>query len=124
MPWPSRPSKGLPDGVREPVAPGYCRLAVESILNDVIRRKLYDMASLTKTSMEQINVVTTLNTRSASALFGDSSRGADALSRLGAFGKNAGTLTRRPTRVSTRDTQEIFLHSCAMRRHLERVESA
>jgi hypothetical protein len=82
-------SKEFPDGVRERVVPGYCRLALEAVLNDMIRRKLYAHGVAHDEVEEQIAAVTTLNTRSALALFGDASRGGDVLTRLGAFGNSA-----------------------------------
>lgn len=79
----------LPEEVRKRVVPGYCRLALEAVLNEVIRRKGLANGTSHHDIEAQVQSVTTLTTRAALALFGDSSKGAEVLPRLGAYGKNA-----------------------------------
>lgn len=79
----------LPDDVRRRVVPGYCRLAIEAVLNDVVRRKLLGQGTAHDEVEDRLVAVTTLNKRAALALFGDEERGGDVLSRLGAYGKSA-----------------------------------
>lgn len=76
----------LPEDARRRVVPGYCRLAIEAVLNDVIRRKLLLTGVSHASVEEQLAAVTTLNTRAALAFFGDAKKGGEVLSRLGAYG--------------------------------------
>ncbi len=79
-------TEDLPEDVRRRVVPGYCRLAIEATLNDVIRRKLLSTGVSHASVEEQLEAVTTLNTRAALAFFGDSKKGGEVLTRLGMYG--------------------------------------
>jgi hypothetical protein len=78
----------LPEAVRQRVVPGFCRLAVEAILNDIARRGLFKGGIDHMRAEETINDAQTLNKKLALALFQDASKVTDAVKRVGAmYGK-------------------------------------
>jgi hypothetical protein len=80
-------TKELPDSARRLVVPGYCRLALEAVLNDVVRRKLLAQGVPHTDVEDRLAAVTTLTMRAALAMFGDDQRGGEVLPRLGAYGR-------------------------------------
>ncbi|MBM3673043.1 MAG: hypothetical protein FJW86_12810 [Actinobacteria bacterium] len=80
----------LPDEVKRRVVPGYCRHALEAVLNEISRRKLFAAGAGHDEVEERLVGVTTLTTRAALALFGDEDRGGEVMSRLNTFGGWAG----------------------------------
>jgi len=62
------------------------RFALESVLNDVARRKLLGNGVAHAEVEDRLAAVTTLTMRAALALFEDANRGGDVLTRLGAYG--------------------------------------
>jgi hypothetical protein len=80
----------LPDAVKRQVVPGFCRLALEAAFVTVTRRRRLAGGRRHADVEADIEGCRTTTQKAALALFNDSERGGEVLTRLNQFGRWAG----------------------------------
>ena len=75
-------TEDLPREVASRVVPGFCRLAIEAACVEATRRRRIGRGEPTRRSSRLLRSVTRLTGYAALALFDDSSRGGDVLTRI------------------------------------------